>query len=160
MKNIALYPGSFDPFTMGHLDIAQRASKLFEEVWIGVLDNTRKKYFLPKNERVRLIKESVSEISNIKIISFSGLLVDFMRKNKLKIIIRGLRAVSDFEYEFQMALMNKRLNTDVETLFLVTSSQYSYLSSTIVKEIYFNKGDVSGLVPKSVEEYLKNRDGN
>jgi pantetheine-phosphate adenylyltransferase len=160
MKNIALYPGSFDPFTMGHFDIAERASKIFDELWIGVLDNSRKKYFLPKNERVRLIKESVEKLENVKVVSFSGLLVDFMRENKLKIIVRGLRAVSDFEYEFQMALMNKRLNIDVETMFLVTSSKYSYLSSTIVKEIYFNGGDISGLVPVAVLEYLKNRNGN
>src|SRR5690554_2164598 len=130
-----IYPGSFDPVTNGHIDIINRAAKTFDKVIVGVLNNPNKKPLFTVEERIELLKKTVGHIENIEIESFSGLLIDFMVEKNSNIIVKGLRAVSDFEYEFQMALMNKKLSPEVETLFMMTNSNYSYISSSIIKEI-------------------------
>lgn len=154
---IGVYPGSFDPVTNGHIDIIERASKIFDKVIVGVLHNPNKNPFFNVDERITLLKETTKGFNNIEIDSFSGLLIDFMNNKKAKVIVKGLRAVSDFEYEFQMALMNRKLAPDVETVFMMTNSKYSYLSSSIIKEVTKFNGCVTGLIPKNVEEaiYLK-----
>ena len=152
----AVYPGSFDPITNGHLDILRRASKLFEHVIIAVLINPAKNSFLPIDVRINLIKESVADISNVKVDSFEGLTVDYARKKNAKILIRGLRAVSDFEYEMQMAQVNKSLLPELETIFLVPSVEYSFLSSSVVKEVALLGGDVSQTLPEPVNSYFIN----
>lgn len=151
---IAIYPGSFDPITNGHIDVLQRASKLFDHVIIAVLANSSKKTFLSFEERVSLIKESVKDIQNVDVDSFDGLTVDYARNKNAKALIRGLRAVSDFEHEMQMAQMNKTLHPDLETIFLVPSIEYNFLSSSMVREIASFGGDVSNLVPECVNKYL------
>lgn len=151
---ICVYPGSFDPVTNGHLDIIQRASKTFDKVIVAVLHNPNKNPFFTVQERIGLLQETTGKMENVEIDSFSGLLIDFMKKKKANIIIKGLRQVSDFEYEFQMALMNKKLFPEVETMFMMTNSEYSYLSSSIVKEVAFFKGRIKGLVPEIVEEAI------
>ncbi|RBP41119.1 pantetheine-phosphate adenylyltransferase [Garciella nitratireducens] len=151
---ICVYPGSFDPVTNGHLDIIQRASKTFDKVIVAVLHNPNKNPFFTVQERIGLLQETTGKMENVEIDSFSGLLIDFMKKKKANIIIKGLRQVSDFEYEFQMALMNKKLFPEVETMFMMTNSEYSYLSSSIVKEVAFFKGCIKGLVPEIVEEAI------
>ena len=151
---IAIYPGSFDPITNGHIDILQRAAKLFDHVIIAVLANSSKKTFLSFEERLNLIKDSIKEIPNVEVDKFEGLTVDYARKKKAKALIRGLRAVSDFEYEMQMAQMNKNLYPELETIFLVPSAEYSFLSSSIIKEVASFKGDISKFVPKEVNKYL------
>jgi len=155
----AVYPGSFDPITNGHIDIIKRASKLFDELIVAVLVNPAKTPLFTVEERMELIKESLNNMPNIKVDNFDGLLAHYVSKIKADVIVRGLRAVSDFETEFQMALMNKRLNPDVEIVFLMTSYEYSYLSSGVVKEVARLGGDVSGLVPKCVEVKLLERVG-
>ena len=127
--NIAIYPGSFDPITNGHLDIIDRASRIYDKLIVSVLQNPNKNPMFTLEERVKLIKEVVKSYDNVTIDSFSGLLIDYAKSQNANVIIKGLRAVSDFEYEFQMALMNRKLSSDIETVFLMTSSQYSYLSS-------------------------------
>jgi len=158
MSRIVVYPGSFDPITNGHLDIIERAAKVFDKVIVAVLENPEKKNPLfSANERVELIKRVVSKIENVEVESFRGLLIDFMKKKDSKIIIKGLRAVSDFEYEFQMALMNNKLDENIETLFMMTSSQYSYLSSSAVKQVAMYGGCLKGLVPEEIIEDIKNK---
>jgi len=149
MKNIAVYPGSFDPVTNGHLDIIKRAARVFEKVYVAILTNSSKKPMFSVEERMDMIRRSVEAkgIENVEVASFDGLLVDFVAEKKATVIIKGLRAVSDFEYEFQMALMNHKLLRDVETLFMMTSNKYSYLSSSIVKEVARYGGNLNGLVP-------------
>lgn len=153
MKNIAVYPGSFDPVTNGHLDIIKRASRIFEKVYVAILTNSSKSPMFTVEERMDMIRRSVEakELTNVVVSSFDGLLVDFVAENNANVIIKGLRAVSDFEYEFQMALMNHKLLKDVETLFMMTSNKYSYLSSSIVKEVARYGGNLDGLVP---EEFI------
>jgi len=148
---IGIYPGSFDPITNGHLDIIERASKLCDKIIVAVLENPSKNPLFTLEERVNLIKEAVEPYDNITVDYFSGLLIDYARKNNAKMIIKGLRAVSDFEYEFQMALMNRKLSPDVETIFLMTSSKNSYLSSSIIKEVAKFGGCIEGLVPMSTK---------
>ena len=144
----AIYPGSFDPITFGHLDIIERSSKIVDELVVGVLNNSAKNSLFSVEERVSMIEEMVEDFPNVKVASFDGLLVDFMKEIDATIIIRGLRAVTDFEYEIQIAQSNHVQNPDVETIFLTTNLQYSYLSSTIVKEFASYGGDISKFVPE------------
>ncbi|HQT19969.1 pantetheine-phosphate adenylyltransferase [Polynucleobacter sp. es-EL-1] len=151
---IAVYPGTFDPFTRGHEDLVRRASSIFSEVIVGVADSRSKRPFFTLNERIEIATEVLGHYPNVKIAGFSGLLKDFAREHNARVIVRGLRAVSDFEYEFQMAGMNRYLLPDVETLFLTPSDQYQFISGTFVREIAIMGGDVSKFVFPSVEKWL------
>ena len=154
--NIAVYPGTFDPFTNGHRDLVQRAaSNIFDKVYICVAENSRKDTLFSLDERIELARKSLSEIENIEVIGFSGLLVDFAKELKARVILRGLRVVSDFEYEFQMSSMNKKLNNGIESIFLTPSESYAFLSSSLVKEIAELGGDVSEFVSKEVKEAIQ-----
>lgn len=153
----AVYPGTFDPLTRGHEDLVRRASKLFDRVIVGVADSRSKRPFFSMPERVEIANEVLGHYPNVQVCGFEGLLKDFVRAHNAKVIIRGLRAVSDFEYEFQMAGMNRYLLPDVETLFLTPSDQYQFISGTIVREIAQLGGDVSKFVFPSVEEWLRKR---
>jgi len=155
MPMTAVYPGSFDPATNGHRDVIVRAAPLFERVIVAVGRNSQKSSLFSVEERVALLQESCQSITNVTVEPFEGMLVDFARSNGAKVIIKGLRAVSDFEYEFQMALANRHLAPDVETLFLMTSADHLYLSSSIVKEIARLNGDLTGLVPPNVATALR-----
>lgn len=150
MGKIAVYPGSFDPITKGHLDIIIRGSKLFDRLIVAVLKNQSKKSMFSIDERVDMLKQIARDIPNVEVDMFSGLLVDYCKDRKVNAIIRGLRAISDFEYELQMAQMNRQLNQEVETIFLTTSTQYSFLSSSLVKEVASLNGDISEFVPDIV----------
>ncbi|MFN4998165.1 MAG: pantetheine-phosphate adenylyltransferase [Betaproteobacteria bacterium] len=154
---IGVYPGTFDPLTRGHEDLVRRASKLVEQLVVGVADSRAKRPFFSLQERLDIATEVLGHYPNVKVASFSGLLKDFVREHNAKIIVRGLRAVSDFEYEFQMAGMNRYLLPDVETLFLTPSDQYQFISGTIVREIALLGGDVSKFVFPSVEKWLRER---
>lgn len=154
---VAVYPGSFDPITNGHLDIIERSAKIFDEVIVAVLVNPNKEGLFTPEERVEMIKKVTCGLTNVKVTSFNGLLVDFMKDVNSNIIIKGLRAVSDFEYEFQMSLMNKQLDPNVETVFMMTSGKYSYLSSTAVKQVAQFNGCISGLVPEMIIGAIQNR---
>ena len=154
MKKIAIYPGSFDPITNGHLDLIKRASKLFDEVIIAITQNANKSSFLSIDQRVDAVKKSITSLNNTRVLSFDSLLVDFAREHNAQIIIRGLRAVSDFEYEFQLSGMNKRLNPGIETLFMTPSEEFANISSSLVREIYTLGGDISAFVPESVNIIL------
>jgi pantetheine-phosphate adenylyltransferase len=147
---IAVYPGSFDPITNGHEDIIKRASKIFDEVIVAVLINPEKKGLFNIQERVDLISKVVKPYDNVVVESFTGLLINFMRQKNAKVILKGLRAVSDFEYEFQMSLMNNKLDSSIETLFMMTNAQYSYLSSSSVKQVALFGGCIKGLVPDEI----------
>lgn len=147
---VAIYPGSFDPVTNGHLDIITRGSKVFDKLIVGVLVNIDKVGLFSIEERVELIKRVTAHLPNVEVVSFNGLLVDLARKHNSKVILKGLRAVSDFEYEFQMALMNSQLDSDVETLFMTTSAANSFLSSSSVKQVAKFGGDIKGLVPDDI----------
>ena len=149
---ICVYPGSFDPVTNGHMDIIKRAAKISDKLIVAVLVNNSKNPVFSLEERVDFLKRALEGYDNIEVESFSGLLVDFIKKKKANAIIKGLRAVSDFEYELQMALLNKTLDPDVETLFMMTSINYSYLSSSAVKEIARNGGNIGDLVPECIRE--------
>ena len=153
----AVYPGSFDPLHLGHVDIVRRAVELFPRVLVAVLENTDKQALLPVPERVALIGDTLAGFPGVEVTSFSGLLVNFMRRVDARVILRGMRAVSDFEYEFQLALMNRRLWNPAETVFLTPNEEYTYLSSRVVKEIWTLGGDVSGLVPDPVRLALARR---
>ncbi len=153
----AIYPGSFDPVTNGHIDVIERALKLFDKVIVAIGDNPGKKPLFSTKERIEMLKESTSHLKNLEIGSFSGLLIGYAKSKNSKIIIRGLRAVSDFEFEFQRALMNRVVNGDIETVFVMTKEDYVYLNSSIVKEMAMFNGKVSGLVPKIVEERLREK---
>lgn len=144
----AIYPGSFDPVTNGHVDIILRSSKIVDRLIVGVLNNSAKKSLFSLEERVSMLKELTKDLPNVEVTSFDGLLVDYMREIDASIIVRGLRAVTDFEYELQIAQTNHIENTDIETIFLTTNLQYSYLSSTIVKEFASYGGDISKFVPE------------
>ena len=156
--NIAVYPGTFDPFTNGHRDLVQRAaSNIFDKVYICVVENSNKNTVFSLEERVVLAKKSLENIKNIEVIPFSGLLVDFATKLNAKVILRGLRVVSDFEYEFQMSSMNKKLNQDIESIFLTPSESYAFLSSSLVKEIAQLGGDISTFVSNDVKLALERK---
>lgn len=146
----AVYPGSFDPITNGHLDIIERASRVFDEVIIVVLVNPSKKGLFDIDERVKLIQKCIHNFDNVRVESFDGLLVNFMEKVDARVIIKGLRAVSDFEYEFQMALMNNKLDPNIETVFMMTNAKYSYLSSSSIKQVAMFGGCIKDLVPDYV----------
>ena len=150
----AIYPGSFDPVTNGHLDVVERARKLFDEVIVAVAHNDEKQPLFSLTERLDLLRQTVGKIDNVKIAQFDGLLIDFALEQGASAVIRGLRAVSDFEFEFQMALMNRKLRDSVETIFLMPKEEYTYLSSRIVKEIAKLGGDVSAFVPPQVAKAL------
>lgn len=150
----AVYPGSFDPITFGHLDIIERASKIVDELVVGVLHNSAKNSLFSLEERVSMIREITKDLPNVRVESFDGLLVDYMDQIDANIIIRGLRAVTDFEYELQMAQMNHVMSDDVETLFLITNLKYSYLSSTVVREIASYGGDITKFVPEPLIERI------
>ena len=154
---IAVYPGSFDPITNGHLDIIERASKIFDKVIVGVLNNKNKQPRFTSEERVMLIRKVTGHLQNVETASFNGLLVDFAKEHSASVIIKGLRTVNDFEYEFQMALLNKTLDNDCETMFMMTNSKYSYISSSMVNELAGYKGDLAGLVPTDIIQYIKDK---
>ena len=154
---IAVYPGSFDPITKGHVDIIERTSKLFDKVYAVVMVNPAKKPTFTTEERVDMIKKCTADISNLEVESYNGLLADFAAEKGAKAIIKGLRAMSDFEYEFQMALTNKKLNPNVETLFLTTAAENMYLSSSMVKQIASMNGDISLFVPEEIRQTIIDR---
>lgn len=154
---IAVCPGSFDPVTNGHIDIFERASFMFDEVIVGVFHNPNKKPLFTMEERVDLLKRSTSHVKNLKVDCFSGLLNEYVKQKNSTIIVRGLRAISDFEYEFQRALLLKRIDPEIETVFMMTSNEYSFLSSSGVKELAKFNGNIKGLVPKCVELEIKRR---
>lgn len=157
MKQKAIYPGTFDPVTNGHVDIISRAAQIFPEVVVAVASNQMKKPFLSLEVRIKLIKEAVGSISGVTVVGFDNLLIDFVREQNAGIILRGLRAVSDFEYEFQLAGMNRKLSKEVETLFLTPSENLMFISSSLVREIAALNGDVSQFVPPSVVKALQKR---
>jgi len=148
---IAVYPGSFDPITNGHIDIVERAAEVFDKVYVAILKNSSKHPLFSVPEREELINRVTKHISNIEVVSFDGLLVDFMREKSATVIVKGLRAISDFEYEFQMALTNRQLAPEVETLFMMTKAQNQYLSSSIVKEIAKYNASLDGMVPDEIQ---------
>ncbi len=157
MGKLAICPGSFDPITNGHLDIIERASGIFEQVIVAVFNNEAKSPLFSVQERMDLIKESTSYLPNISVDSSSHLLMDYAKEKNADVVIRGLRAVSDFEYEMQITSMNRKLNPEVETLFVMTNNQYSFLSSSMVKEIAKYHGDISGLIPEVVQSALREK---
>src|SRR6187399_910577 len=155
--SLAVYPGSFDPLTNGHVDIITRGSRLFDRIIIAMLVNAEKAPLFSMDERVEIAREVFKGHGNVEIDTFDGLLVDYVARRKADVIVRGLRAVSDFEFEFQMALMNRRLNAKIETVFMMPAEQYSYISSRLIKEVFSLGGRVHGLVPDMVEERLRQK---
>lgn len=155
--NIAIYPGSFDPITNGHLDIITRGAKIYDKLIVAVLVNVDKKCLFSIEERVELIKRVTNHIENVEVLSFDGLLVDFAKLHNSKVILKGLRTMSDFEYEFQMALMNSKLDSEIETVFMMTSSEYSYVSSSSVKQVAKFGGNINGLVPDELISEIKEK---
>lgn len=153
----AIYPGTFDPVTYGHVHIAERASKLFEKVVIAVAENNYKNNLFTLEERMYLVAQSTKHLDNVKVDSFSGLVANYATKKRAQALIRGLRAVSDFEYELQLASMNRHLNENLETLFLMAQGEYSFLSSSIIKQVATVGGSIKGLVPEIVEEKIKEK---
>jgi pantetheine-phosphate adenylyltransferase len=158
LKNIkAIYPGSFDPLTNGHLDLIERGSKIFDELIVGILRNSEKDPLFSIEERAEMLQEETSRFPNVRIETFEGLLVDFAVQQGAQAVLRGIRAVSDYEYELQMAMMNRKLDSRVETVFMMPAETYSYLSSRLVKEVFRLGGSVKGLVPALVEERLRRK---
>ena len=155
--SIAVYPGSFDPVTLGHLDIIERSAKVFDKLVIAVLINSKKKPLFSTDEKVDMIRKCTKHLKNVEVTSFSGLLVDFAKEQNADVSVRVLRAITDFEYELQIAQTNRQLNRDLDTMFFTTSMEYSYVSSTIVKEIASYGGDVSSMVTPHVEECLRKK---
>ena len=155
MQKIAIYPGSFDPVTNGHVDIAQRGLRLFDKIIVAILSNPVKDFLFTVEERIEMLESSFEEYPNIEVETFDGLLVDYAAKKKSTAILRGMRAVSDFEYEFQLALMNRKLNREVQSVFLMTSLRWIFTSSSIIKEAAQFGGDIKGMVPPIVNEKLK-----
>ena len=157
MRKVAIYPGSFDPITNGHLDVIQRAATMFDHVIIGVAHNVEKLPLFTTKERVELVRAAVKRLRNVSVAGFEGLLVEYARRKKANVVVRGLRAVSDFEFEFQMALMNRRLDPKVETIFLMPKDEYTFISSRLVKEIAWLGGNVSDFVPRDVQRSLQKK---
>lgn len=155
----AVYPGSFDPITNGHIDIIHRASQLFDEVIVAVLNNSQKTYLFSLEEREALVKEVIGQYENVSVDHFSGLLVDFSKQAGVDVIVRGLRAVSDFEYEMQISLLNRQLLPELETVFFVSTGEYGYLSSSLVREVALHGGDLQSFVPEPVERALQEKFG-
>jgi pantetheine-phosphate adenylyltransferase len=157
MSSIAVYPGSFDPLTMGHVDIIHRGSRLFDRIIVAVLINADKAPLFTVTERVEIVREVFRDRANVEVDTFDGLLVEYARRKQANLIVRGLRAVSDFEYEMQMALMNRSLNQEVETIFMMPAERYTYVSSRLVKEVVSLGGSVKGIVPEIVERRLREK---
>lgn len=157
---IAVYPGSFDPVTNGHLDIIRRASKLFDKVLVAVMTNPAKKCIFAEEERVWMIKKVTEQMDNIDVEQYSGLLVDLCAREGSNVIVKGLRAVSDFEYEFQMALTNRAIRPQLDTVFLTTTAEYMYLSSSVVRDVAHFNGDISNFVPAAVKDFIEERLGS
>lgn len=157
MERIAVYPGSFDPVTNGHVDIIRRSARTFDKVYVAVLVNSAKKPMFTTQQRMEWIRRATEGLDNVEVDTFSGLLVNYMQEKGARFIIKGLRAVSDFEYEFQMALMNHKLSKEIETLFMMTSAKYQYLSSSIVKEIARHGASLDGLVPDVLKDEILER---
>jgi pantetheine-phosphate adenylyltransferase len=153
----AIYPGSFDPVTNGHLDLIARAANIFDHLVVAILRNSEKNPLFTVEERVAMLSEGIAEFNNVSVSTFDGLLVDFAREERAHAVVRGIRAISDYEYEFQMALMNRRLAPDVETIFLMPDAKYSFVSSRLVKQVFRLGGSVDGLVPKFVVERMKDK---
>jgi pantetheine-phosphate adenylyltransferase len=156
----AIYPGSFDPPTNGHLDLMLRGSKLFDHLIVAVLNNPGKDPLFTVTERVEMLREAAQSLSNVSVATFDGLMVDFARERGASAVLRGIRAISDYEYEFQMALMNRRLAPDIETVFLQPAGRYSFVSSRLIKEVFAFGGDITGLVPTHVLKRLRDRIGS
>lgn len=156
-KIIAIYPGTFDPPTFGHIDVIKRAAKIYNKVILAVTNGTGKETWFDIKEREEMLKDSVRKLRNVEVDNFDGLLVNYARKKKASVIVRGLRALSDFEYEFQMALTNRNIDSKIETVFLMTHENYSYISSSLVKEIALLKGDLSRFVPKNIAIAIKGK---
>jgi pantetheine-phosphate adenylyltransferase len=154
---LAIYPGSFDPLTNGHVDIILRGAHLFDRILVAVLVNAEKQPLFAAEDRVAMIREVFREYPNVEVDTFDGLMVDYARRKRASVIVRGLRAVSDFEYEFQMALMNRHVEPTLETVFMMPAEQYTYLSSRLIKEVYSLGGEVRGLVPPSVEARMREK---
>lgn len=154
MQKIAIYPGSFDPITLGHIDIITRSSKIFDKIIVAITHNQKKQAFLDIDTKITLAKQSI-DLENIEIVSFDNLLVDFAKEHNSCVILRGIRAVSDFEYEFALASMNKQLNREIETMFMIPREKYANISSTLVREISHFNGDISKFVPPAVSGYLQ-----
>ena len=154
MQKVAIYPGSFDPVTNGHIDLIERGAALFDTVIIAILSNAEKSPLFTVEERAQMLNEAVQKLENVTVTSFEGLLVDFVEQVNASVIVRGIRAVSDYEYELQMALMNRRLSNKVETVFMLPAESYSFLSSKLVKEIEQHGGSIQGFVPLAVEKRL------
>jgi pantetheine-phosphate adenylyltransferase len=159
MSASALYPGTFDPPTNGHIDLIQRGAKLFDHLTVAILNNPVKNPLFTVEERVEMLKESTASMSNVSVATFDGLMVEFARQQGASAVLRGIRAISDYEYEFQMALMNRRLAPEIETVFLQPAGRYSFVSSRMLKEVFSFGGDVSGLVPPNVLKRLRDRMG-
>ncbi len=157
MKKTAIYPGTFDPITNGHIDLVKRGLRIFDKVIIAITTVQKKQPLFSAEERIKLIKKSLKGLKNVSVDSFDGLLVEYVKSKNGIVIIRGLRAVSDFEYELQMALMNRRLDLKIETVFMMPSEEYSFLTSTVVKEVASFGGSVKGLVPEAVENALRRK---
>lgn len=157
MRHSAIYPGSFDPLTMGHLDLIERASHIFDKVIVAVGINSRKRTVFSAEDRMTMVKASVKHLKNVTVESFDGLLVDYARGRKVHVLLRGLRAFSDFEYEFQMALANRKLAPDIETVFLMPKETFSYISSSTVREVVERGGDISQFVPPAVRRFIERR---
>lgn len=154
--SVAIYPGSFDPITFGHLDVLETGAEIFDKVIIAVSYNCNKKGFIEPKIRKQLIEQSVQHLKNVEVDLFEGLTINYARKHNATVLLRGLRAVSDFEYEMQLSQTNSALAEEIKTVFLITKPEYSFISSSTVKEVFINNGDISKFVPKPVEEYLKN----
>jgi pantetheine-phosphate adenylyltransferase len=157
MPILAVYPGSFDPLTNGHVDIIGRGARLFDRIIVAVLVNADKAPLFSADERVEIARDVFAHLPNVEVDTFDGLLVDYVSRRKAQVIVRGLRAVSDFEFEFQMALMNQRLNGGIDTVFMMPAEQYTYTSSRLIKEIFSLGGRIAGLVPDMVEERLREK---
>jgi pantetheine-phosphate adenylyltransferase len=157
MSTLAVYPGSFDPLTNGHVDIISRGARLFDRIIVAILVNAEKSPFFTMDERVEITRSVFRAHRNVEVDTFDGLLVDYIERREAQVIVRGLRAVSDFEFEFQMALMNRRLRPKIETVFMMPAEQYTYISSRLIKEVFTLGGRVEGLVPELVEERLRGK---
>jgi len=157
MSTLAVYPGSFDPLTNGHVDIIMRGARLFDRIVVAILMNAEKAPLFTMAERVEIAREVFRQHAKVEVDTFDGLLVDYVERRKAQVIVRGLRAVSDFEFEFQMALMNQRLNPQIETVFMMPAEQYTYISSRLIKEVFALGGRVHGLVPELVEHRLREK---
>jgi pantetheine-phosphate adenylyltransferase len=157
MSTLAVYPGSFDPLTNGHVDIITRGAKMFDRIIVAILVNAEKAPLFSMDERVEIARAVFASLPSVEVDTFDGLLVDYVERRRAQVIVRGLRAVSDFEFEFQMALMNQRLNPKIDTVFMMPAEQYTYISSRLIKEVFSLGGRVNGLVPELVEERLRGK---